>query len=339
MSFEDEFLPTDFPFKCLSNVELSVTNEAGPLGELPAADVALKPPHAAVNQGVVLQIACVAERLPAVAADVRLLSGVEGHVLPEIAHRGEGFTARAAGRRLSRLFPRVDPQVVLERAAVRAALAAGPTDVHLLPGVFEHVVLERALVAHLFHADVAAEQFLRSRVAPDVAANAASVGLFAAVSPQEVDSSVSDQRRGRQERLATHFTNEVPASGVEILVIGQTSSALKRLRTDAAGERPVQSGATVSLEEEHALELPLAQRAHIRDTVPLRRRVAPHVPVKSGLVGEPDPTFGAAVGLFPGVFPGVGDHQAQGGETLGALRTTVRFLCASGCASPSGTSW
>lgn len=130
------------------------------------------------------------------------------------------------------------------------------------------------------------------------------------------------QGRQREETLATHFADEVSVTGMEVLVIGQTLSALKCLRAKRADECLFQGATPVPLERQQAGELVLTKWAGVGEgflAVPL------HVSVQGVLVSELRPAVGAFVQLLSSVTSGVCDKPRQSSKTLAALRAKVRF--------------
>ena len=131
----------------------------------------------------------------------------------EIDHAAEFFAAHVADRLLPALLPCVDPHVVLQRAGVTAALAAGLADIRPLSRVGQHVVLQGALVATTFTANLAGEELFSGVFAHVISEDARVAGAeaenVAAVFLLHVSHPVSGQGRGREETLAAHFADEI----------------------------------------------------------------------------------------------------------------------------------
>lgn len=140
---------------------------------------------------------------------------MDAHVIFEIYRAAEFFAAHVA-HRLSRFLPRVDPHVVLKRAGVAAAFAAGLADERLLSRVGQHVVLQGALVTAAFTANLAEEEFLSGVFAQvifeDAQVAAPQAQHVAAVFLLRVSHPVSGQGREREEALATHLADKISVS-------------------------------------------------------------------------------------------------------------------------------
>lgn len=143
---------------------------------------------------------------------------MDTHVILEIDHAAEFFAAHVADWLLPALLPGVDPHVVLQRAGVAAALAAGLADVRPLPRVGQHVVLQSALVAAAFTANLAGEKLFSGVFAHVISEDARVAGAeaenVAAVLLLHVSHPVSGQGQGREETLAAHFADEIFFPGV-----------------------------------------------------------------------------------------------------------------------------
>lgn len=244
-----------------------------------------------------------------------------------IDRAAEALAAHVADGPLAPLLPRVDPHVVLQRAGVAAALAAGLAHVRLLPRVGQHVVLQRAAVAAALAADLAGEELLAAVFAQVTAEDAGVAGAqaqhVAAVVLQAVGHPVGGEGRRREEALAAHLADEVSVPRVQVLVGGQALPALEGLRAERADERRLQGAAPVPLQLQRPVELTLAERAGAG--AGFLQAVPAHVPGQGVLVSKLDPAVGAFVGLLPGVASGVRDEPLLLGKTLAALGAEVRF--------------
>lgn len=134
----------------------------------------------------------------------------------EIDRAAEFFAARVADGLLPRFLSGVDPHVVLKRAGVAAALAAGLADVRPLPRVGQHVVLQGTLVATTFPANLAGEKLFTGLFArvifEDAQVAASEADNIAVVFLLHVSHPVSGQGRGREETLAAHFADKISVS-------------------------------------------------------------------------------------------------------------------------------
>lgn len=141
---------------------------------------------------------------------------MDAHVVFEIDHAAEYFAAHVALGLLPRFLPGVDPHVVLKRAGVAAALAAGLADVRPLSRVGQHVVLQSAPVAATFTANLAGEELFSGVFAQvvfeDAQVAASEAQHVAAVLLLRVSHPVSSQGRGREETLAAHFADKISVS-------------------------------------------------------------------------------------------------------------------------------
>lgn len=252
---------------------------------------------------------------------------MDAHVIFEIDHAAEFLAAHVADRLLPALLPGVDPHVVLQRAGVAAALAAGLADVRPLSRVGQHVVLQSALVATTFTANLAGEKLFPGVFAHVISEDARVAGAeaenVAAVFFLRVSHPVSGQGRGREETLAAHFADEIFFPGMQVLVISQTLSALEGLRAKRADERLLQGAAPVPLKWQQPGELVLTQLAHVSDR--FLQAVLVHVSFECRLVSKLCPTVRAFVKLLSSVTPRMCGEPPQPGETFATLGAKVRF--------------
>lgn len=137
-----------------SRMDLSVANETGLLCEGFATHVASVDPLASVQKEMLAEAAVPGERSSAYLATVRLVAGVDSHMLPQIVVLEEGLAALLAHRFL---FPLVLRQHVLIEILLRDESSVAPRA--LVLGLVMRVLLMRVqtmtvaarLAAHVAH--------------------------------------------------------------------------------------------------------------------------------------------------------------------------------------------
>lgn len=104
-----------------------------PGGKFILAVVTLKGPFPRVHSPVIFERGRICKLFPAVAAGVRLLAGVDSHMLSHIDTSGEAFPTGAA---YVRLLPRVNPDVEVEVVPPGESVSADLALEGLLRGVY-----------------------------------------------------------------------------------------------------------------------------------------------------------------------------------------------------------